>query len=111
MQELKSCPFCGGEAEIAEQIADKWTMRRTYSAQCCNRDCQAVSDYYLDKADAIAWWNRRADDADRARLVAQVSQLEAELATLRNRIVECKTCFMPVVMDRKDGGNGLEVGN
>lgn len=59
-EELKPCPFCGGEAVI-------WTMDEFddgdfyYRAEC--RNCQAgFGVNHETKEEAIESWNRRADD-------------------------------------------------
>ncbi|MBR6538092.1 MAG: Lar family restriction alleviation protein [Lachnospiraceae bacterium] len=72
MADLKSCPFCGGEAEIWE---DK--VFCTYVPQC--KECNAQRGRYINKENAIKAWNtrkpmeavvaeleKRANDNDRA---------------------------------------------
>ena len=46
-QELKPCPFCGGEAEA--RYGQAWCIR-----------CQAVTDAFGSTAEAISAWNERA---------------------------------------------------
>ena len=48
--ELKPCPFCGGEADIIEDSF-------CYGVECFN--CKANSTYFSNAKDAIAAWNRR----------------------------------------------------
>ena len=54
MEELKRCPFCGGEAKIAEYGC--------YSVYCTQFCCEQTIAYQ-DKETAIEAWNRRAEDA------------------------------------------------
>lgn len=49
-EELKPCPFCGGEAEIVMSGGDR-------RVEC--KKCGARSDWYDTEAEAIAAWNRR----------------------------------------------------
>ena len=50
---LKSCPFCGGEAEIRTQAFGGVV----FFAWCDN--CETRGDYYCTEAEAIAAWNKR----------------------------------------------------
>lgn len=52
MDELKSCPFCGGKAEIDESL---------YTFVRCE-NCKAESGVFLHKYEAIRAWNRRVND-------------------------------------------------
>ena len=52
---LKPCPFCGGEATI---IGDDY-----YWCQCLN--CWAETLGSEDVQQAIEYWNRRAEDGKR----------------------------------------------
>lgn len=60
--ELKPCPFCGGEAELR-----KWRRWLDFQkVMCINRDCiiyHADDKWYKTEAEAIEAWNRRANDA------------------------------------------------
>lgn len=53
-EELKPCPFCGGEAEIVE---DRLYGEDYYAGRC--RSCAATSIFEFTKEEAIAAWNRR----------------------------------------------------
>ena len=66
-EELKACPFCGGEAHVHEKevIGNKLKAFNgsRYSIQCCKRGCYLRDHYdvgYEYKRDAIREWNRRA---------------------------------------------------
>ena len=53
MEELRKCPFCGGEAEIF------FVGRIGYLAQC--KKCKNMTPWKNTEADAIAAWNRRVE--------------------------------------------------
>ena len=55
-ENLKPCPFCGGESEI-HQAYDGM-----YQVECAN--CFARSAFARDKKSVIDRWNRRADNAE-----------------------------------------------
>lgn len=51
--ELKPCPFCGGEAILAETNEDEVFV------ECCN--CYAHSGIYYCEKEAIEAWNSRVE--------------------------------------------------
>lgn len=53
--ELKPCPFCGGEAEICENLDDK----NLICVVC--RNCKSKSSWHVkdNKSEAIKAWNTR----------------------------------------------------
>ena len=55
MEELKPCPFCGGESDIGENFDGQWGV-------FCET-CRAVVWGYTKKA-SIAAWNRRAGEEE-----------------------------------------------
>ncbi len=57
--ELKPCPFCGCSNAAVQQYQTGRSTR--YSVVC--KDCWAMTNVHDTKEDAIATWNRRADDA------------------------------------------------
>lgn len=64
MSELKTCPFCGGEA-VRLGVLDnpRSTQEKGYRFFGC-RKCCVVSFSGMTKTEAIAAWNRRANDGD-----------------------------------------------
>lgn len=70
MEQLKPCPFCGGQAVIAyahgcnaPYINARGLSARTiplYVIQCL--DCMAKTQQYERIEDAVIAWNRRADN-------------------------------------------------
>lgn len=64
MTELRPCPFCGGEAKIAdvvERIGGRSNGTRWKYVYC--RQCLAQGAQYdwEDRKDMIAAWNRRTE--------------------------------------------------
>ena len=56
--ELRECPFCGGEAEIIENEYE------CVDVSCKNMGCRGFTDYlqYGSRDEAIEAWNRRVND-------------------------------------------------
>ena len=53
---LKSCPFCGGEAEIQYGACDY----NVYQAVCKEQNCHAMSGWSDTPEEAAEAWNKRA---------------------------------------------------
>lgn len=53
MEELKPCPFCGGEAKI---------FTPTISTYIMCKECKASTNLYSQSEEAIEAWNRRYND-------------------------------------------------
>lgn len=76
--ELKPCPFCGGEAEYH---SDKGPTGEVYGWVGCNQ-CDAMSVHcdvrsmQPEETHPIDAWNTRADDARIAALEQRVRELE-----------------------------------
>lgn len=70
MDELKRCPFCGGEAEMVSKFMMANGFRGiAYRVRCS--ECYAQSPYkrnpilhgfHVSSDKAVEAWNRRADD-------------------------------------------------
>ena len=61
-EQLKPCPFCGGEASM--RIRPYCSV---VYAGCLNSDCkiQPTTDWYDTDEEAIEAWNRRVNDVCR----------------------------------------------
>ena len=55
--ELKSCPFCGSEAEIT-----KW--HEGYFVECRGHRCGGTIGAYKTEEEAIEAWNTRAKEVN-----------------------------------------------
>ena len=55
MTELRACPFCGGKAQL-----HSWEDDDVYLVGCDH--CNVTTRHCSGASDAIAAWNRRADD-------------------------------------------------
>ena len=51
--EVKPCPFCGGEAFFSERVE--------YGVKVVCKNCWNESKFYHDKIDAIIAWNSRIE--------------------------------------------------
>lgn len=64
MPDLKPCPFCGGEAELREELVAGNTR---FYVSCENDDCRVIvetrNSVSATKAGAIEAWNRRVENA------------------------------------------------
>ena len=58
---LKPCPFCGGKAWTLCH-ADYWEKNAGVVSYVGCTECKARSDLFANMDDAIAAWNRRAND-------------------------------------------------
>lgn len=58
-EELKPCPFCGGEAELLET---KDFKGQTFSACIMCRECECITCHFASKSTAIEAWNRRSEE-------------------------------------------------
>ena len=83
LENLKPCPFCGGEAELWRHSTTGHLNRPAWVA-CMGRCSVLVSREYGSDAEAITAWNTRASDA--ALLVAERALRDAQstLADLTN---------------------------
>ena len=100
MSKLLPCPFCGGEARIENNdrtIYDPKTLGVVdveYGEPPCFwvkcEDCEAFVGGFDTEVDAIAAWNRRADNAQLAEAQASVTQLGIALVQEREKSAEAQ---------------------
>lgn len=64
MDELKPCPFCGGEAKLHQTTYGNNIA--AYVVWCGNRNCDVspTTRYRRFRKEAIEAWNRRAEDEE-----------------------------------------------
>lgn len=82
-EELKPCPFCGGEAMVWPSLTGL-----TYHVSCCK--CYANNNYRSTEAKAIDAWNHRATTTTHAIIVSDKS---TDCATGYCR---CELCGEPI---------------
>ena len=73
MEELRKCPFCGGEAGITSESAVYSIM---YFVMC--RKCMGRSGYTPSPAEAIAAWNRRTQNIGEKECCERNEEQEVE---------------------------------
>lgn len=55
MEELKKCPFCGGEAKVDElKLSNEFSYKRVFCTKC-----KARTKNYRSYDEAIGAWNDR----------------------------------------------------
>ena len=98
--ELKQCPFCGGEAELSE---DEFFCR--YSVACT--ECGAGTDAYGNERDAMDAWNKRieptftSDELDTIRRNIRDCRSERELSKIEQSIIDkCNAALKGVRNER-----------
>ena len=61
MTELKPCPFCGGEAFLAEYVYELYNCFVSMHFVECN-GCHTTTFEYDSEEEATEAWNRRVED-------------------------------------------------
>lgn len=104
--ELKPCPFCGGEAMLFDAVGEMWA--------CC-KTCLASSRMHSDPIKAAAAWNARAAVTDEQFATAvhdgrvwQVVQ-ECHDAGTSSNFFRCSSCGCEI-MRCVDGWKPLYMG-
>lgn len=73
-EELKPCPFCGGQCEVSEYPRPQWFP--WYVVRCFEGDpCGALGSARRTKVEASAAWNARVDDGWRGIESAPIWQV------------------------------------
>jgi Lar family restriction alleviation protein len=64
MNELKPCPFCGGEAEINDVVVPNLKIlletKKEINYYCSCTQCGCEGGWFVAKYDAITHWNTRS---------------------------------------------------
>lgn len=58
MEELKSCPFCGGEANLCDTAVETKLGKKLWSVEC--NECGVILDRE-SRVDALEAWNNRVN--------------------------------------------------
>ena len=76
--ELKPCPFCGGQVTgLRRTDTNTSTVSSYYVTVCKNRRCQADGPWAPDVSGAIAKWNKRHLSPEEHLLDPVLAALEA----------------------------------
>ena len=61
MEELRKCPFCGGEADISQSLVSGYGLSgRNYNYEVFCVECGCRTRFFYDSEfEAIVAWNRR----------------------------------------------------
>ena len=96
MNDLKQCPFCGGEAQllIVPGRVAHWIVK--CSKGCCNI-CQYISDHDAEEA-----WNKRTTEENQDELLKEYQRIinngfdaltkATEIIKSQPDVVRCKDC-------------------
>lgn len=104
MTVLKSCPFCGGEAQIYEgRKGQAGCFEPIFDAGCSECPCR-LYDWQDTEAEAADLWNTRTDP-ERDALQARVDGLVALLQTKRDYVQDCANGFLTYA----DSGEGFKL--
>jgi Lar family restriction alleviation protein len=94
-EQLKGCPFCGGEAQT------DFIEGESYIIECYACDARTGAQDSAD--DAIAAWNRRAPASepavDRTLLKPMQSEEDEELGIVRQWYFDCNGHYIDVALD------------
>ena len=90
--ELKPCPFCGGEAEI-EECGGMWAVECTEYETC---GCE-LNMAFGSKAEAVAAWNTRAERTCRVEYGPFDYSCSECGARIENESNYCPNCGAKVV--------------
>lgn len=79
MEELKPCPFCGGEAKTSDTATNKENKFEFGWIGC--QECRVFINYINNqrgKSEAIAAWNRRAQPENKPLTLDELRQMDGE---------------------------------
>lgn len=93
MEELKPCPFCGGDARVQKVNA---IVGVKFTVCCGNCYCMGHETTYLvnTREKAVEAWNRRADDSYGSRKTIDREELIKAADTIENLIKGDEDGFM-----------------
>lgn len=90
-EQLKPCPFCGGDAELQKSLGGPFTedaVRASFRVVCSDHGCQGgfSNFWHTTPEEAVGAWNRRAertcyvDSSHVEQEMGDYSYLEVELS-------------------------------
>lgn len=102
MTELKSCPFCGGKAQLRHGW-DRCEVSYGFDVYCfCGATMEGQEGAFTSEADAIAAWNCRADDPLKERMYEILKSIMPEecYAGEARTAADCDGCELRDDCDR-----------
>ena len=78
MEELRKCPFCGGEADVSESMVSGYGLsgyNYNYEVFCVICGCR-TRFFYNSEFEAIAAWNRRTQNIGKKECCVQGEEQE-----------------------------------
>lgn len=85
-EELKPCPFCGGEAKFG---ANKSCCGRTVRIDCTNPECGGCVTTFSSKAEATKAWNRRTQQPNEPLTVDELRKMIGQWVWVESKDVLC----------------------
>lgn len=101
-EELKPCPFCGGEAKIVSRSTEVKAVNlgtaevfSTDILEWCKvkcSECGCSTDRYSNVGGAIKWWNKRAADTSESK--EELRKFKAYLCEREDKVKAQEHCTM-----------------
>jgi hypothetical protein len=115
-EELKPCPFCGGEAKIVSRSTEvkkvNFGTAEVFSTdilEWCKikcSDCGCSTDRYANVGGAIKWWNKRA--ADKSGSEEELRNLKEYLCKREDKVKKQEHCMAELRLDMKSIGKSFD---
>ena len=107
MEELKPCPFCGGEAQMLHAVGEWWAICKF---------CKATTEAHTNKGFAIVAWNARTERTCKCVAEYANSPIDGKTIVLhrcsachelmRPHMHYCPNCGAKVIEEKGKGNDG-----
>lgn len=95
--ELKPCPFCGGDASLIVKTFFGFPEEEIYTVAC--NDCKSQSCYSDDRKETVKVWNTRPVKDETYRLLKR----QCNICKLKDHETECDICEINKVLMKARG--------